>query len=783
MKNTEKMPSPNIRICIICCLYLHFSFASFAQKSEIRGCVVENINDSNQPVGYVNVFLMNLDSTLVAGAATNEKGIFNIQGVKNGDYLLATSFLGYEKTFVELKNFSKSIDLGNITIIPSNVTLNEVTISASNYLNRIDRKIIFPDESQVRRSSNGIDLLRNLQLNGIEIKMSDNTVTGARGGRAELRINGVKADEKEVLGINPKDVIRIEYHDEPSLRYGDAEVVVDYILRRYESGGAVAANFQKGFPLDLIDGNLNTKLNYKKSEFSLSASINHRRFKEDYRTNYEEFNFSDGRKVTRIEDGLPDTIKTDIYNFRLNYSYLEPEDYHFSISAGYYQYYNPVYKTRSLLYSKGGEEDDSTLMKEYHYSDTKTPSVNMYFQKYLKNKQLLVFDLVGTYIGTDYKRDYKEIINEEILTDIISCIDGKKYSVIGEAFYERNFDQGRLSSGIRHNQNFIKNHYSGNYNSETNMTQSSTYFYADWMGRINKYSYSAAIGGTQTHIEQGNTLFNEIRFTPSVRLGYQLNDYFQIRYRGESGIQSPSLGDLNATEQIIDSLQIRRGNPSLKPVPYYLNRLIFSFDKKLFSTSFEIFDHYSQNPIMESVFEENGKFIRMMENHKAWHQVYTSAYARVSLLDGNLNMYARGGLNRIDNWGERYTHTMNNLFINAGINYNRNKWNPYCEVVTRSKNLAGEIITYSGQAAIVGLQYRNKGITVNAYYRNSMGWQSRRDNISQFASSCITNYSPELNHIVYLRIQWNFEFGRRYNSGQKKLNNSDNDAGVMSGGK
>lgn len=763
-------------------LMLSFPFLAYSQKIEIKGCIVEESENSHTPIGYVNIDLLKSDSTFVSGTSCDDKGIFNLKGIEQGDYLLSASFMGYENTYVELKNLSNSIDLGNITIVASGIILDEVTISGATHLNRIDRKVIFPNEVQVKRSADGVDLLRNMHLRGIDIKISDNTISGIRGGRADLRINGVQVSEKELMGVNPKDIIRIEYHDEPSLRYGDAEIVVDYIVRRQESGGSVMANFQKGLPVDMANGYLSAKMNYKKSEFTLNGNISRSRLDESYRTNREVFNFQDGRSITRIEEGMPNEIKMDVYNIRLNYSYMEPDEHHFSVSAGYYQYHNPVYKTDALLYADG-DRDNGVFMKEYHYSDTKRPTLNLYYQRNLKNKQLIVMDVTGTYTGSDVRRDYKEIKKDETLTDILSLTDGKKYSVIAEVYYEKIFDKGRLSTGAKHSQNFIKNKYSGNYVSNTEMNQSSTYFYADWMGRFNKFSYSIGIGGTQTHIKQGDIKFDEVRFSPSIRMGYQLNDHFDIRYRGQTGIQSPGLGDMNATEQAIDSLQIRRGNPLLKPVPYFLNRLTLSFNKKPVSASLDIYDHYSKHPIMGSIFEEDGKFIHIRENGKAWHQVYTTGYIKVSFLDGNLNTSVYGGLNWVNNWGDRFSHVMHNWFINTNIDYTWKNWTPFWEIYTRRKNLDGEFISYSSQATTLGIRYKVKNLSLTAMYTASIGYSSRRDNLSEYASARIRNYEPEFKNVFYARVQWNFEFGRKYKSGQKKLNNADNDAGVMSSGK
>ena len=51
------------------------------------------------------------------------------------------------------------------------------------------------------------------------------------GDAVELRINGVKAEIQEVKALLPADVLKIEYHDNPGLRYGNVAAVIDIILK------------------------------------------------------------------------------------------------------------------------------------------------------------------------------------------------------------------------------------------------------------------------------------------------------------------------------------------------------------------------------------------------------------------------------------------------------------------------------------------------------------------------------------------------------------------------
>ena len=46
-----------------------------------------------------------------------------------------------------------------------------------------------------------------------------------------------------------------------------------------------------------------------------------------------------------------------------------------------------------------------------------------------------------------------------------------------------------------------------------------------------------------------------------------------------------------------------------------------------------------------------------------------------------------------------------------------------------------------------------------------------------------SNYIKESSRLFIATISYNFSFGRKFSAGQKKVNNADNDSGVMSTGK
>lgn len=152
-----------------------------------------------------------------------------------GNYLLALSCVGYRTQFIVLDGIKQNINLGEILLEDDAVAMEGVTVSASGQISHSDRKLIFPSERQMKVSTNGVNLLQQMMLPRIQINPMNNEI-GVLGRELQLRINGAKAEVEEIKALQPSDIIRIEYHDNPGLRYGNAEVVLDYIVRRPETG-------------------------------------------------------------------------------------------------------------------------------------------------------------------------------------------------------------------------------------------------------------------------------------------------------------------------------------------------------------------------------------------------------------------------------------------------------------------------------------------------------------------------------------------------------------------
>ena len=77
-------------------LLVHLSICTFSQFS-IQGKVV---NTDTEGVPFSNILLLNQnDSSMFKGTIATESGIYLFENIVPGNYLLLSSFVGYDKTF------------------------------------------------------------------------------------------------------------------------------------------------------------------------------------------------------------------------------------------------------------------------------------------------------------------------------------------------------------------------------------------------------------------------------------------------------------------------------------------------------------------------------------------------------------------------------------------------------------------------------------------------------------------------------------------------------------
>jgi len=765
----------SIVIALIVCQTL------FAQALQLKGLVMSS---GKRPVEFANVILSKSDSVFVTGGTTDARGKFSMNNLQKGGYHLQISCLGYQTKTLSINDFTKSVDLGSIEMDTAAVALGEVVVTAANVINKVDRKVILPNASQMKSSTNGFDLLQRLNLSRIDIDLLRNTITAAGGGEVQLRINGIKSSVQEIKSIRPEDIIRIEHHEEPGARYENAEAVIDYITRRRTTGGFISMNLSNSLQMPFGDNSFNAKVNYNKSEFGIFYNGSYRKVSEMWRDNSETYSFSDGRILTRAEEGKPDKWWMNWHYMHLNYSYQEPDKWFFNATVR--TSINDVPKTNysSLLYSLDNPQQRLD-MSDYSSSKMHIPSLDLYFQSNLKNQQFLMFNVVGTYIDTETKRFYKEARGEDTLTELLNNVDGSKYSLIGEGIYEKGFTAGRLSVGLKHTQSFTDNTYTGTSIAETSMKQAETYVYTEFQGKVKKFNYSVGIGGSRSWLKEEEEGYQNYTFRPTISLKYKITENSSLRYHADMYSSAPSLSDLGDVEQMIDSLQVRRGNKALKPEMRYTHSLNYDIKKGIFSGSMYIGHKYYNKPIMERTLIENDLFVRTMENQKSWQKLTMEAELSVRPFKDYLTAKFVTGINYFDSKGLDYHHTYTDWYYRGSLNVTYKQWSLFFDIKKGSNDFDGETLSYNENFHAVGIMYKHKNLSLGANTLNPFTsvWKGGSNNLNALASSQKRIYIGGLSNTVVFKVSYNLNFGRKLKSVEKRLNNEDKDSGVLNGGK
>lgn len=758
---------------------------SAAGQKKISGTVVDM--DTKEIIEYANIALLKQDSAFVAGASSDLQGLFAFADVPNGNYLLSVTFVGYGNRLVPVDCTNNDVEVGSVELALSDVALQDVTIIGNTVIQKPDKKIIIPSAAQVNASNSGVTLLRNLQLSRIVVNPISNVVTVPGGDAVQLRINGVEVTIAEVVALQPSDIIRIEYHDEPGMRYGTAAAVIDYITRRKESGGSLNTNISNVFFYDMDWGEnfLSGKVNHKKSEFGVNAYWARRGIKWT-RENEERFVFPD-KMMERIEEGLPTRFEQDRLNLAFNYNLNETDKYLFN--ATFRLKYNDTPREFTDRESTILSSENKHPLKVLDHSTWKsnTPSLDLYYQRKLKNDQLLIFNVVGTYIDSRSTRLYQESMQNELITDIYSSIVGDKYSLIAEGIYEKTLKSSKLSAGLKHTQSYTKNGYQGNTVTNVGMNFAETYAYLEYQLRKGKFNYAFGMGLMRTYNGQGGESNQKYIPRPTLRVSYNINDNAYIRYNGFVSGYSPSLSDLNNVQQDIDAIQVRRGNPDLKTVLYHSSTLNAGYNKGIFGAEFYMRYSYDHEPIMEEISFDNdlNKFVRTNVNHKGFHRMNTQLTLKLKPWKEYITLSVSPGLNRYISVGNDFTHTYNNWRVSASLMANYKNWNLVTEWMPRWNNYWGETKNLGEEVHMVSVGYNTKkwGLSLIMLNPFSGNYSTGSENYSKLAPSISNVYTKNLGQIAVINFSMNLNFGRQYKSTNKRLNNDDTDAGIMKGSK
>ncbi len=551
------------------------TFNSIKAQHTITGKVL--IEDGEGLEAHVQLYA---NKNTAVSAVQTQKGVFSFSNLTtNNAYYVVASHIGYVTDTIKIDRITKDLNLGTMFLKTNSIALGEVAVVGSSMTFRNGIKRILPNEFQKKNSTDAMVMLDKMNLSRINVDPLTKSLTLNGGGNVKVLLNGREVSAAEISSLSPSVIQRIEYHDTPEARYGNADVVLDFITKEDNTGGRIYLSLWQGLLTAFGEDYLSLKLNHKNSQFSLDYNLSYRNWKHLSREYDETFNLSD-ETISRTEKGYPGCFQYDNHNVRFNYNYQNGKKI-LNWSLGTALQHAPYKEWNSdIQYQK-------TTLKLYDnaQSSAVNPFTHLYLQLPIGENQLYIMNLSGQYNTGKYNRLYQETDGENKSNQFLSKADEVQKGYALSLLYENRQDWGMLTIGANFNQQFTTSDYDYTQNKmiqehHTTMRLSNLYSYAQWGKGWNKLYSRLGLGLNQRWMHVGKQAQSTLTVRPMVFIRYAISPKFDLRYQGSVSNVMPTLSALSDYSQEIDFIQVQKGNPQLKPQIDFYNALVFNYKLK-----------------------------------------------------------------------------------------------------------------------------------------------------------------------------------------------------------
>lgn len=661
--------------------------------------------------------------------------------------------------------------------------LSEIVVTASPVINKTDRKVIRPDKETLRSSANGIDLLRKLQLARISVNPLANDIATSGGGTVALCINGVEATLAQISAIRPEDVVRIEYHDNPGVRYAGADAVIDYITTRHDSGGNIMLDtfgaFESGRYASI--DNFAGQYNRGRSVWNVNVGFMGQQ-KDKWIRNYEEtWNYPDAT-VSRKETGLPVKVGSAGFESVVNYNYLHPSGDMFNLRLGF-DFNDIPNKEQGDRHTvlEISESEIPVIVTEHTEEHSIKPNIGLYYIHQLGGGQNLTFDLQESYLRSRMAHDYAENgVGES------SRVNGNKFAVKFLGMYENHKGSRVWNVGISNNTSVIHNVYYQNGRIGINVAETHSSLVGEYSNRFGNWGATFNLRATYNHLKQENRSIDKLFVLPTVSVSYRPYDKWFMRYSASLDYIMPRASEMSEVSQLVQDGMIRRGNPTLNPFRVINQSYSVSYDSRYISAEAVIDYRNEHNPIMESTIFENGNFVRTYFNQKSFQYLRTGISLSLRPWKDHLSITAEPMLTRYFSHGIDYLHCHNIFRIGWSLDFSYGNWLSYANIMSGSENrMYGEEIIEEKDMNQIMVGYKRDKWSIhfgvfNAFLKNY--WMETR-NLSALTPYQSKAYSGRGSSYVAVKFNLSLDFRRKGRAVELPEIDSDSDSGILTGTK
>ena len=656
------------------------------------------------------------------------------------------------------------------------IELGEVEIKAAKVIHKPDGQIIYPTETQKNASHSGYSILQKLSLPNIRVDEVSQSLSAIDGrGSIQLRINGIIVGREEMLALSPGSISRIDFIDNPGVRYGEGiAYVINILTRRADSGYTVGIDLTQALTVksgnDLIYG----KWNAGNSELSLSYNFGYKDFKGNRTHETAHYLLTDGSTHTIERNDLASRSRNFNNGLQLKYNLADSADYVFqaSLKADFSHVPNNYNRKRII------EEDEQYIATQRERNRSSSPVLDLYFFKQLTSRQSLTLNAVGTYIATSLRSSYDEG------APYAYRVEGKTYSLMSEAIYENRLKPFTFTAGANYMQKYTKNKYTGDVNSVNPMHNRSVYAFAEIKGKLGPIRYVAGVGGSYLDYRQQAHDYQYWLFRPKASVAYNPVQAVQLKYDFQISEHVSRVAMISNTSIRNNSMEWTLGNPDIRPNREQAHTFQISYTHPRFQSFVQAYGKRCHQPNMATYIRtEDNRFVYTQLNQKEIDVLNLMLYANGWIVPDKLSIALSGTLFRCFNFGEDYTHCKTFYSGTANVQAYLGKLTLSAFMDSGFRFLEGETEGFNGSFVSLNASYRYKNLNL------SLAWQQPfRNRYKQFQSDVYNRYvrkttalhCRDLGNFVSLNIAWKFSQGRAYKDVRRNIEQkADKDTGIL----
>lgn len=608
------------------CLY------SFSLTAQSTARIYGTVKDENgQPMASATVSLLKAkdSSSLVKVAITDKAGIFEFINIKEGNYILSYTSVGFGKTLSKAFEYrAVDIEMASATLKPRSKDMSNVTITATKPFieSKLDKTIVNVDASPTSAGSTALEVLEKSP--GVMVN-----VDGAISLRGKQGVI-IMMDGKQTY-LSPTDLATL-LRNTPASALETIEIMTNPSAKYDASGNAGIINiktkkgkndgFNGSFMLGVSTGiyNLDGTI-YLTPKSQNSVNFNYKKGKLNYFGNYNP-NFFRGRSTMDLnnkqidpKDGLvkgytDQQTRFKFGNFNQNLKlgmdwFANKKNVYGVVASGFLFNGHPTPVTEANMYDVNYNLENQMISKAdndigfrnftgnlnwKHNFDSTAKELTADFDYVMYRNETDMHLVTDAYDNTQLPTGHTELRGHiPVDVDIVSF----------KSDYTRPLKNGRFDAGFK--ASFVKTDNLVNYDTKYgnddwrhDYVRSNHFIYRENVNaayiNLNKQFKKWTVQGglrVENTIAEGDQLTSNKSFDknytelfPTAFVSYTHNKKHTFNINYGRRIMRPNYQDMNPFMFFLDTLSYRQGNPDLNPQFTNVIELSHAFMGKFITT-------------------------------------------------------------------------------------------------------------------------------------------------------------------------------------------------------